>query len=32
MAGAYAYRTMDLSSDSGYTSRFVFSAWVKRSK
>jgi len=32
MATSYAYRTMDLSADGGYTSRFVFSAWVKRSK
>ena len=32
MANTYAYRTMDLSTDGGYTSRFVFSAWVKRTK
>ena len=32
MASTYAYRTMDLTADGGYTSRFVFSAWVKRSK
>ena len=32
MANTYAYRTMDLTADGGYTSRFVFSAWVKRSK
>ena len=32
MANTYAYRTMDLTADGGYTSRFVFSAWVKRTK
>ena len=30
MATTYLYRQMDLSADSGYTLKFIFSAWVRR--
>ena len=31
MASAYFHRTMDLTSNSGYAYKWVFSAWIKRS-